>query len=932
MATTDVILNLVAKLDQGNIQSQAETMASSMAKAIEQAFEGLGNRIAQSILAGVQGGVRGGMEFLTTGRNDSNQNAEETVRRLVAQGATLINNVPQPPQGPSGPVGYAAPQFGGGDANFQFSTSYGGGTGAPMGQFQGGFNRPRNPTGDSLQSLRDSDPIVQQARVLVAARGSGVGIDLDSDTKNKFSEKRDDLRESLRALFGRAEELPDELAKLRERIGALMPVVESQTEAQRKTSDEAKQLSQMRTQEQMLEKEQRQVGPQAQASQAAIGSLNQALATGSGVSAFAGPLQALGAGMGFAGQIPGALRGSQAASSEINNLETRSLMRGDIERIIATERLGGQDAVKGRAQGEEAMTSIGQIVGGLGLAIGTGGIGSIAGMGIAGRGAMNLMNFNKNVQSNMEGQIGAEQTNSSELMQFTRAGRETAVGSFRTAQGLGAPELSGMIAGGLDGNRIQQEMQQQRDQLRELETRRDFMQMNTPGDPALGGINRQISAYQSSIGGLGAQAGAASPYQVVGAGGQTMSIRDLATASNLSPDQMQSTMTSLSSRMGGSFLDRGRPELMNNMQGVADLMRAQGAGLSNAPEIANGLFQGGATRGDALEGTRQMFEDAVAAGLDKAEAGRALSGMAARAAASGIGGAGAARIEMEQNLGFAQRMGSMEGPQAGFAMGTMDFMRNTSRSDSGIGAVAGLKNAQGFGQKYGLKLDFADELRLAQLQNDPEGMASFLKSKGRDDLAGNAENMSKEFNAGAVESTQSMTEGLLGKRGSDYSLGRARGVSTLTQGVEFDRQMAAIRGGGAGGDADGRALQFDENGAPYMGVRTREETDPITGKSTLQPMSPLESMERSASKATGAPEARALAEVDSKKIAEGLNNLGSTLPLLNTALANLITRANEVLSRPIQTTTPGSAFDFGANSSKLKAPGSFLNANAPKGG
>jgi hypothetical protein len=338
---------------------------------------------------------------------------------------------------------------------------------------------------------------------------------------------------------------------------------------------------------------------------------------------------------------------------------------------------------------EEILVAAGQIVGGVGLAVGTGGIGAVAGVGVAMRGAQNLMNLNRNVQQNIEGQISADQTENAELMQFSRAGRETAVGGFRRAQMAGAPELSGMMMGGAG---------------------RGFQLANG------------------------------------------MSLRDSAVASNLTQAQLEQSMGTLAGGMGGSFLDEANPRLMGNMQGISGLLRAQGVGLSNAPEIASSMFQGGMDRGSSLETTRQMFEDAVASGLDKAEAGRALTRMGERAAGMGLGGAGAAKLELQQELAFAQRRGASEGPEAEFEMGVMRTMRDSTKAEGGIGAVAGLRATQAFGKKHGLKMGAVDELEMQRFGGDPEGMRKMLTRMGRPDLAENANELARQFQDQRAES------------------------------------------------------------------------------------------------------------------------------------------------------------------------------------
>ena len=54
MADQDIALNLVAKLEEGSVQSDAQRIASDIARTFEQQFQQIGQKIAESIVQGFQ--------------------------------------------------------------------------------------------------------------------------------------------------------------------------------------------------------------------------------------------------------------------------------------------------------------------------------------------------------------------------------------------------------------------------------------------------------------------------------------------------------------------------------------------------------------------------------------------------------------------------------------------------------------------------------------------------------------------------------------------------------------------------------------------------------------------------------------------------------------------------------------------------------------
>jgi hypothetical protein len=839
MNAQQISLNLVAQLDQGNIQSQAAQMAQNMSRAIEDAFQGIGSQIAATILAGVRQGLQGSIEMIGQTRLPAGfVPMTETERQVAASQATQPRGI------------YDA------QGNFQ-------------------------PIGGQPQPQPVIQPGAPQPPPLQAPAAP-----------------------------------------------AAQPQAQQPTE---ETPTEGGFLGMSRKQ-----------------------------AAKVGMKAFS----ALGTGLELFGEMPSLMRQSAASGAEIQNLEARTAMRGDVEQMLAIQRLGGQDEIAGRARREEGTILAGEVAGAIGLALAplTGGLS--AGLALAmGAGALGLGadaarragGFNTRVEQNIMGQTQAERLQNQEVYRFLERGRETQIRGFDAARQAGAPELAGIFAGGGDANLASNSAATAREDRERLRQQIATMQANTPGDPSLQQARARETQLTERINQLESQATGAAGSMVTSQG-RNVSLRQMAAQMGIGEQEFLQTMGQVGS-MGGVFL--GEQNRTPGANQIAELIRMQGIGLSNAGGIAGSLFQsGGMTRGESIETVRQIFEDAVSAGMDKAQVGRAMTEMAARGNQLGFGGGGVAAAEMTRGLGLANAAfgSTVEGPQMRFAQQVNQQLTQATRSQTAdLGKIGGQIGAERFARRAGIKLDRMDLMEMQELGFDQAGLERFLQERGASpdkireleaggDLAGQLE---AEKQRGMFEAAD---RGLGGKRTAEQFMRRQLGFTTEAQMEAFRKMQGPIR---AGTNVQPQIFDFNEKTGEFfkraeaasglqeqVGVDFDEKTGALTPR-----MRNIPAIEAGAREAPGAAPARALAQMDATQISAGLNDLNQILPVLNASLGKLIDRANSVLSgntaaaapqqaapapgTPVPATSEVNPFSF-LSPSMMSTQSSFMTGKAPR--
>lgn len=595
---------------------------------------------------------------------------------------------------------------------------------------------------------------------------------------------------------------------------------------------------------------------------------------------------------GFGAQVlaeaPGLYRHASATMARYGNLESRAMASGDIDRLLAVQALGGQGSVNtfGTIEGGAKSVVSAGVQGTLGYMGGTAaaaamGLGpaGVLGLGIAGAGmaAYNaLSSTSSRIGGSIEDRIQTELGVNQEYYDMNRAGRGAAVGAYRGAQSMGSPELSRFLVGGQDATLYQERADRSSREASQKEERmRRLVEYAGPS-----AVNSQrYQRYQSSVESLRgeaerdtSEAASASRMMVPGLDGRATTLRQYS-ANFIGPQAFDSLMGDVAGRMGGVFAGEAAPRLEYAGRGVRSLIQAQGAGLSNAAEVAGGLFMGGMGRETSMTKTLEGFSDAVASGLDKAKVGQALQVMATQAS-SGLGAAVGAQADFTRGLGVAQSVfgDKIEGQEMDFVQRTMQGNRDMTRSSGGFGAVAGMMGAMGVESK--LKKELGKDFKgfsynnLMEIQRfsgtyTDDATAQLLKDSGMDPSKLGPMQITKitsMLNQAGPEGLQKALSGLgkEGERSFDITSGQGRTA-------EEAQRLAEVRRADASGLGPKRVVDFD-------------------------PSKP--------STATGAEEARAFDKAEADKVVKGVVTLGDTIGSLKSALDGVIKRANEVLNNP----------------------------------
>lgn len=718
--------------------------------------------------------------------------------------------------------------------------------GVPSGQapnqlpsFQAGFGQEQYQTRPEL--LR-ADLTTQFARQMQTAQKVGLDIPMTGQERAGLEEAIGVGEETItkniettRTLTQEIKGLQETITGLQQTMNRLREVSDEERTARGFQSKEAaaQSLNDMATQKARAQNQLDQLTAESGTAGERIGVLRGAIpARGTGMGLALGLAGAAAPIIGAAGQLPGAFRASEAAEAAMGNFGARAALGGDVERMIAARELGGIENIQGAAGIEAGLGIGGNILGagasalGAGLPIPGAQVAGIAGAGYFGTQAVRGMaGFGAAQRQAQEDILAREMERQQELFQFTRAGRGVGIGAFEQAQQAGGAEFSNLMMG-LPGARI------------------PTMQ---------GGIPT----------------------------GGTQGLRGFAAGMGIGTQQFQETMGGLGQGMGGMFFQEGQPRLQQMPDVAVNALQMQAAGLRGAPGLMGQMMQGMTpnaaqerrTQGEEL---RQMFEDAVSAGLDKARAGQALQFMATQAA-QGLGAAGAARIGFGQQVGLAQRLfgaEGIEGPEMGFIQKGITNVQQGTRGGGGITGLAGLAAAQDINRRFFQgKLSPADVVNLQQTVTDPGGIEALAEDYG---VEVNGEEVAAAMGETRVQETGRLARtALSGMRGAErLMVGQAAGARTLSERVAAGR--------------------FGEFGAgPTRG-------EPLAGQ--IGPPAPFRVGEQAAlAPAIGGPAgqlAAGMAQVDATKIVTGLQTLGrDQLPAINRALSELVTRAEEVLTR-----------------------------------
>lgn len=913
----DIVLNLVAKLDQGNIQSEVQSLATSMTTAFESAFENLGQRLASQMLKAFQ---MGGQSSVAAFQQQAEQMSQGFDPLKIVPGGSMRE---QPPVVPPGPTTVAqAPQIPPTPVP----------AANPLAQFQGGFTAPAIDTAQQLAGLRPrigqtlgrmgQDPFAfaelgyedfgarfAEARSIVAARKSGVQVDMTQEQRGRLEGAQEDIKKAQEALVKEIFELNEAIKK--------------NTEALKDAPEEQKAIlrEQVRSDTAAREESRRQT-ERLQEGQKDIGS---ALEKGSGggmlgkIGGYALAAHQLGQ---AAVQIPGVMRGREVAIPGIENMAGRAAMSGDIEKLFAAQQLGGFGAIEQAAGYEQAartgVAGLG-IAGGaaMGAAAGTmfaGPAGTLAG-GIVGAGVGGLnfiasaLGYSQGQKSLMEERLGVERAKSPEFYEAMSRSRGLAMGGFEAARGMGIPEMAMLAAGGGAGIENLQSQQVQA-QAAIAEEERLIQQNRRQMASGVGGLPRglgRLGQLRENLAGIESRIAEGDPYSVDG-----RSLRSFAADYGVGPEQLSGVMARSMATMGGAFLGQ-TPELMQNMGGLAQMARLTGLGFGQAPELAGALVRGGESRGDAMEATRQMFEDAMAAGLDKARVGQAMMTTASRIEQLGMGGAQAAQQEQRMALAAAQAIsggGPIEGFQMEIGQRTVQQLREMGSAEGGLGMVGGYQAVRKFGGELQRKIRAAggkmsgfsdvEQAALQSLEVDEAGLKELLRRKGVSEEVLGQLDLKEE----AERITQMKAQEALGSLQTGTASSRKMGSGPLSA-AEYALGKSQGEKGLSGVFAVGRAAESVRTGMrPVTQGITAEDINQygFAGAEALAKERAQQQIETSVTGTEAGQMARQQAQIGALQAGAGMQTLDQQAAVLATAFEQLALRTNQLFAEKAKTT------------------------------
>lgn len=586
------------------------------------------------------------------------------------------------------------------------------------------------------------------------------------------------------------------------------------------------------------------------------------------------------------GQLPGHVRQFGADYADITNMDSRAMRNGDLDKVLAMNALGGQGSMQKQGGFETGMGILGKTLsyGAIGAAGGSfiPGLGTVAG-GLAGMGVglyQGLTGASSAMKGSMEDQVQKHMAENAELYDLTKTGRGAAIGGYRSAQAMNAPGLSYYLSGGENLRDKVNAGQGARDNLEEIQSKYANINNLRPTararavkerDAALSSAHAAISGFDKNED----KAALMSTFDPITH--NTENFRTYAVNRGLSNSQYDQTLGSLGAHMGGDFGDsNGIPEVMKAKGGLRNILDARGAGLSNAADIAGGLFQGGASRGDAMRMTKELFEDAVAGGFDKASAGKAMVTMSQQAA-NGMGGEMGARSSMTRAMAAAQDAfgagGHVEGSQLDYVQRTQDYNERQSKSGGGLGMVSGFMAAQSASSAM-RKMGVTGQMSVAE--------ANTLRKLGDTGSDSDIRTTLEQFGHKGITDKNQAEVGKMVRNLKNVAADKRAQIGD-EQNEIFDvengrfRTLAernAAKGVQAGLSKDGSIV--DKNGFK-AGKAAADNSDP--GKNA-------------ASKSE-------LADAD--KIIKGLSTLELTFGALDTALHGVITRAESVLKGSAKT-------------------------------
>lgn len=893
----EIELILKARLEASDeLQAASQAVANKMSTALEGAFSGLGAKIADSIMEGIVNrlkndgqsklaqllGQQGGSTNTNTGPSSGGQ--AQVAGQVHSGGAVSGGSAPF--YGASSNFNYLPRSAGAADylsAYFGMKNAAG-----PI-----GGHDPTMDRGFQVNQIRNAvtnDAVYNelQLRVRENKANPSFGV-LDDEFKKKMIDSRNYLNESALSDSGEVRKLNQRIEELTKRLAELQATDEEYINAQKELNQKVSQrdlLNDKSTSDfKRVGEYNRYLREEEETRQA---NLYRRIGRGARVAG------ALGATATFVGRVPGDFRRMDADSADVSNMETRTLASGDYDRMMAMSRLGGVDSMRSSGNFEAGARGVGTALAmaGGGTALGSmiagasggmiaGPLGMLVGggLGLAGGIYAGTMGFKGNVAGSMRDQMDKEISKNQELYDMLGRGRGVVNRSIDLSRSLGGEGFSRLLTGGVNPNQFDAAItggDKMDVQMRALQNK---IAQNAAIDPsgridAIRGWNNEIQSIYNSPGYQAAQNARANREAFSGmmVGGGTLA--QYGVNRGLSGEESRDTIARLAASMGGEFATGNA--LSRSSGSIADMMNLRARGLSNVAEISGGLFQGSmGNRDEAMRATKEIFEDAVAGGLDKAATGKAMQQMA-QESSRGIGFGDAATERFRSALGASSRMfGGKEIEGKGFEYmanlrGRMDQFGSAS---GGLGQIGGTIATNKLIEQMKSEIpglgDFGigDINRLQSMGPNASraGVEAFLKDKAGGKLVSPmlVDKFTSQIQRLGASGTQE-TYNLFGGAGSEMGklLTDSTFSSNLEQSMMFPQAMKEILNGTRAADvAPGERGRLAAPGDYYGGA-------------------PKNKMD----------------QADLELTTRGVGEVNNTIGELKSALENLIKRADNVLS------------------------------------
>lgn len=621
----EVLLRMVASIDEGTVKSDVARLAQSMSREMEGYFQKMGESFAQVIINQIGKAAKTAAQELA----DPKFFANDAQRRWAA--AQRGERPTEPFEvGPTSPVPLLRQ-----DKPFSLQKDFSGGYLDP-------FRNPATAMAGSLVGLGLSsadktllDPRIAaaqdiagtKARMIQEQRKAGIETEISPSDMRLFQQAQTSITESLA-------KLPKVMEDLGEQLKDSTDAAHKLAEELKVEKDPAKQVeinqnldaaysNAAELRRKMQETENAHLGELSQ--KRVLDSLLEKRPEGMG----GGGLMALGAVLSGAAQIPGGVRASQMGFAATENLAGRAAMSGDINRLVAMQMAGGQGALGMQGGLEAGLGVAGNLLGVAGSIAaatsipGAQGVGALGAMNYGAQTISSVANFGQARQQAVEGMLQKQMGVNAELFRSMSAGREVAFGAADFARQTGMYEYQDFLTGGAQAQGT---------------GRYALSGMGAP----TGDFTKERAQYLAGRYGYKAQEMMTAPTT-----GLAKTAQELLA---FTPQETQGFLANMARQAGGVYEGKTPVLAQQNVQGdIARLMNVVGRGgigAEQAAAAAMGAGGGVVTFKRMVEESEEILKRIVGEGFDKSEAPRIFQRVAEAAGRGEGAGEVALRKEM----------------------------------------------------------------------------------------------------------------------------------------------------------------------------------------------------------------------------------------------------------------------------------------------